>query len=152
MWQGQVSPWFPKAFSASRPSGGIMLASTANIFITKIFFAFVNRSLLWCFITHLEDILGYEHCLKKHLIYHFFISRLLSTPLSALKYWFAQNQTLWHLASFHAACEMKHRVFPCQDVLGREGSCPLTTASAGCPYRACPKHMRKTSGKTTQHF
>ena len=84
----------PKAVSASRPSGGIMLASNSNIFMSNIVFTFVNTSLLWCFITHLEDILGHEHCLQKHLFYHFFISRLLSTPVSGLKYWYVRNQSL----------------------------------------------------------
>lgn len=129
-----------------------MLVSNGNSFITKSFFAFVNRSLLWCFISHLEDVLGYEHCLQKYLFYHFFISRLLSTPVPALKYLFVRNQALRHLASLHPECEMKHRLPPRQDALGRESSCPLTTASAVAPYRAAPKHVRKTSGKTTQHF
>lgn len=88
-------------------------------FISKSSSAFINRSLLWCFITHLEDVLGYEHCLQKYLFYHFFISGLLSTPVPALKYRFVRNQALGHLASLHPAREMKHRVPPRQDAPGK---------------------------------
>lgn len=140
MWQGQASPWFPKAFSASRPPGCIMLVSNGNSFIAKSFFAFVNRSLLWCFITHLEDVLGSEHCLQKYLFYHLFINRLFSTRSSQIP------------ACSKARLMASGLLVPC--VKWTSARCSGQRGLLPTHHSLCRSslHGRKTSRKTSQHF
>lgn len=58
----------------------------------------------------------------KPLFYHFFISGLLSAPVMALKYGFAQNQALWHLASLLPACAKTQHVPPPKGASGSGAS------------------------------
>lgn len=73
----------------------------------------------------------------------------LSTPVSSLKYWCVWNQALWHLWSFPLCVK--------QSTGYLTSRCPgqrrlLTTEKSSAGATAAQKRVRKTSGKTTEHF